>query len=110
MELAISDEPLKQTVLKIVKQLDLVPREQIRGKQIDINEFRKKYCCGKNALWVRTFIFDAFPETNFKNGGWVLHPHKAPGIRKTIIYEYEASIWMDKHKHDIDWEARLEVG
>lgn len=106
----IPDEPLKQAIINIVKKLDLVPRDQIRGKQIGIDEFRKKYCGGKSAAWVRTFIFDAFPETDFKNGGWVLNPHKTPGARKTNIFEYEASIWMDEHKHDINWSARLEVG
>lgn len=105
MELVIPDGLIKEEVLKAVDNLGLVPKEQLLGKQIGIEEFRKKYCGRKSPSWVRTFIFDEFPETDFKNGGWVINPH---GGRKTNIYEYEASKWMEDHKYDIDWNAKLE--
>lgn len=71
---------------------------------ISMKEFCKYYCDGKAPEWVRTFIFDEFPETNFKNGGWVLNPR---GGKKTIIWRKPAEKWLDKHFHEIDWNGRL---
>lgn len=77
------------------------------GRTIDINEFRRKYCGGKSAPWVRLYIFDKFPETDFANGGWVIAPHATSGVKKSIIFEYEASRWIEAHKREIDWSAKI---
>jgi hypothetical protein len=108
MELTIPDNLIRDETKKAVLEYGLVPKRLMLGRQIKIDEFRKKYCRGKAPAWVRHFIFDAFPETNFKNGGWVVHPRSRPGHHDTTwIYEYQASQWMDEHKFDIDWDAKL---
>ena len=106
MQLAIDDKELKSPVERVVKELHLAPEEQLKGKTWDIDQFRKECCGNKASDWVRTFIFDEFPETDFKNGGWCIAPHKTPGIKSTIILAYEASLWMQEHFHDINWKGR----
>lgn len=108
LSVPIPDDWLNTAVMVTVKKLGLVPKDQLVGRQIGIDEFRKKYCRNRAPEWVRLRIFDAFPETDFKNGGWVVHPRSRPGHHdKTYIYEYEASIWMEKHKFDIEWDKPL---
>lgn len=107
MELKIDDNLIDKAVEDKVKSLGLIPKDQLFGKTIGIDEFRKNYCGGKSKLWVRTFIFDEFPETNFNEGGWCLAPHKEEGIRSTIIFEYEASKWMEAHRQEINWKGKL---
>lgn len=110
-QLTISPNSLKQPIMAAVKELGLVAKDQLIGKQIGIEEFRKKYCRNRAPEWVRLRVFDAFPETNFENGGWVVHPRTRPGHHDTTyIYEYEAAIWMEKHKFDIDWDEPLPRG
>lgn len=93
--------------MEIVKKMNLVPVDDLKGITWSIDEFRKKCCGGKSANWVRTFIFDKFPETDYANGGGCIAPHKQAGTRGTTIFAYEATRWMEAHKYDIDWNARL---
>nr|TVV05528.1 DUF771 domain-containing protein [Lactobacillus jensenii] len=91
--------------------MEMKPRleEELTGRTIDIDQFRKEYCGGKSASWVRTFIFDAFPETNYENGGWCMFPHRTAGARKTIILVKQASEWMEKNRRRIDWSKQEEL-
>ncbi|WP_420827754.1 DUF771 domain-containing protein [Limosilactobacillus antri] len=95
---------IDEAVAETVKDMGLVPKEQLKGVTLDINEFRKTYCGGKAQDWVRTFIFDEFPETNYDNGGWVVNPR---GGKKTIIFAYQAAVWMEEHKYEIDWHGKV---
>ena len=108
MELLIDDKAINSAVLEAVDSLGLIPKEDAIGRTIDINEFRRKYCGGKSAPWVRLYIFDKFPETDFANGGWVIAPHATSGVKKSIIFEYEASRWIEAHKREIDWSAKIQ--
>lgn len=107
MELVVNNEELKEPVKKVVKELHLVPENSLKGVTWGINEFRYFCCKNRSASWVRTFIFDQFPETDFKNGGWCVAPHKTPGIKGTSINAYEAKQWMAKHWHEINWYGTL---
>lgn len=104
MEL-INEGYLTEMIEKIVKKVSPKIEEDLTGKTIDINEFRKRYCGGKSASWVRTMIFDEYPETNFENGGWCINPHKAGS--KTIIFAKPAAKWMAEHDREIDWNEKL---
>lgn len=109
MELKIDDSYLAEAVKRVAESLGLVPESDVIGKQIGLEEFRKKYCRNKSPLWVQAFIFDRYPETWQANGGFVSDPH--PGTGKAIwINEYEASRWIQSHYKAIDWNARLERG
>lgn len=107
LSIPIPDEQISSAVMEIVKKMNLVPADDLKGITWDIDEFRKKCCGGKSANWVRTFIFDEFPETDYANGGWCIAPHKQSGQRGTTIFAYKATQWMEAHKYDIDWNARL---
>lgn len=106
-QISIPDEQLDSAVREVIKEMNLVPADDLKGRTWDIDEFRKKCCGGKSANWVRTFIFDEFPETDYANGGWCIAPHKQLGQRSTTIFAYKATRWMEAHKYDIDWNARL---
>lgn len=84
-----------------------VTSENIDGKTIRIKEFAKKYCGGKAVPWVRLFIFDEFLEVDFKNGGWVVNPRKSEEGKTTLIFEKPAAECMEKHRNEIDWNAKL---
>ena len=107
LSIPIPDEQISSAVMEVVKKLHLVPKSDLKGITWDINEFRKQCCGGKSANWVHTFIFDEFPETDYENGGWCIAPHKQAGTKGTTIFAYEATRWMEAHKYDIDWNARL---
>lgn len=107
LSIPIPDEKISSAVMEVVKKLQLVPKSDLKGITWDINEFRKQCCGGKSANWVRTFIFDEFPEIDYANGGWCIAPHKQAGTRGTTIFAYEATRWMEAHKYDIDWNAKL---
>ena len=107
ISIPIPEEQINSAVREAVKKLGLVPKSDLKGITWDINEFRKQCCGGKSANWVRTFIFDEFPETDYENGGWCIAPHKQAGTKGTTIFAYEATRWMEAHKYDIDWNARL---
>ena len=107
ISIPIPEEQINSAVREAAKELGLVPKSDLKGITWDINEFRKQCCGGKSANWVRTFIFDEFPETDYENGGWCIAPHKQAGTKGTTIFAYEATRWMEAHKYDIDWNARL---
>lgn len=107
ISIPIPEEQINSAVREAAKALGLVPKSDLKGITWDINEFRKQCCGGKSANWVRTFIFDEFPETDYENGGWCIAPHKQAGTKGTTIFAYEATRWMEAHKYDIDWNARL---
>lgn len=103
----LNESALRDMMLQIVKETRPSLEEDLTGRTIGINEFRRKYCGGKSPEWVRTFVFDRYPEVDYANGGWVVNPHRSEGSRGTIIFERKAARWMDKHQLDIDWNERL---
>lgn len=107
MQLTIDHTELTNAIDGIMKERGYAPSESIDGKTIRIKEFAKKYCGGKAVPWVRLFIFDEFPEVNFKNGGWVVNPRKSEEGKTTLIFEKPAAEWMEKHRNEIDWNAKL---
>lgn len=102
--IALEPSDVRSPVKTVIKELHLVPEDNLKGVTIGIDEFRRKYCGGKASEWVRTFVFDKYPETNYVNGGWVINPR---GGKKTIIFEYQAAAWMEEHKYELDWNAKV---
>lgn len=107
LNIPIPNEQINSAIREEIKKMNLVPQSDLIGITWSIDEFRKQCCCGKSPNWVRTFIFDKFPETDYANGGWCLAPHKSEGMKATKIFAYEATRWMEAHKYDIDWKAKL---
>ena len=103
----LNESALRDMMLQIVKETRPSLEDDLTGRTIGINEFRRKYCGGKSPEWVRTFVFDRFPEVDYAKGGWVVNPHRAEGSRGTIIFEKKAAQWMESHQLDIDWNERL---
>lgn len=103
----INEDALAVMIAAAVKEQRASLEEDLTGRTIGINEFRRKYCGGKAPEWVRTLIFDRYPETNWENGGWCVNPHRSEGGRKTIIFEKKAAAWMEAHQEAIDWNERL---
>ena len=102
----IPQDQIDETIDRKMVERGYVPRNSLAGATWNIDEFRKRCCGGKSADWVRNNIFDPFPEVNYRNGGWCIAPRREPGRKATIIFAYEASKWMQKHKRLIDWNAR----
>lgn len=100
LAIQIPQEMIDKAVYRTVERLHLVPADTIEGKTIGLDDFRKKYCASKAPDWVRIFIFDKFKPD------WVLNVHPGRG-KKTVIFEYPAAKWMNKHRKQIDWSARL---
>ena len=98
---------LKQLMEEVAKENQPKIYEDLTGRTCDIEYFRKNYCGNKSAEWVRTKIFDRYPEVNYDNGGWVVNPRKSPEGKTTMIYLKDASAWMQKHKNLIDWNEKL---
>lgn len=98
---------LTTAVDAIMRDRGYVPAESLEGKTIKMKEFSKKYCGSKSDKWIRLFIFDEFPETNVKNGGWVVNPRKTAEGSRTFIFEKPAQEWLNKHRNEIDWNAKL---
>lgn len=107
MELPISIDPLINKIDQIMAERGYVPAKSIVGRTIKMPEFSKNYCGNKADKWIRLYIFDQYPEVDIKNGGWVVNPHWTANGRRTIIFEKPASEWMDKHRTEIDWNAKL---
>lgn len=106
MNITIDSNQITDAIKKAVQTY--VTKHHVNdGITLGINDFRKKYCGGKSPEWVRTFIFDEFPEIDYENGGFVINPRRSEYGRKTIIFEKPASEWMEKNRRRIDWEARL---
>lgn len=96
MQAIIPPDQLKQTIEKTVIEMDLVPRSNLLGKTIDLEEFRKKYCGGRSKAWVKEEIFYKFKPD------WVDDYHPGRG-RKITIFEYPAAEWMNEHRKEINW-------
>ena len=107
IELPIPLKMITSAVDEIMKKRGYAPAESTEGKTIKMKEFAQKYCGGKAMPWIRLFIFDEFPEVDFKNGGWVVNPRKSDEGSKTFIFEKPAAEWMEKHRGEIDWNAKL---
>lgn len=95
---------IKKIVCKVIGEFDLVPRESLKGKTWDVEDFRKQCLGGKSRAWVKREIFDRYPETNIKNGGFVVDPFPGTG-HKTIIYAYDASLWVNEHYREFNWRS-----
>lgn len=108
MEIAVSDEPIRQAVLEAVKDFDLVPREDMLAYRPSLESVRKDYFCNHSKEWIRNLIFDRFPETLDVNGGWAINPSgRAPGIRGTYVKFAQMKEWLDENDDRIDWYERL---
>lgn len=105
MQIAIDGRLIEQSVKQSIKKLGLVPEETLKGKTWDVEEFRKRCLGGKGRAWVKREIFDRYPETNIENGGFVVDPFPGTG-RKTIIYAYDASLWVNEHYHEFNWSVK----
>lgn len=105
MQLMIGDNELTSVLDQLMAQRGYVPAEDLEGRTIGINQFRKIYCGGKSAEWVRSKIFDRYPEVLHENGGWVVNPHGKG--QKTIIYQKKAAHWMEGHADSIDLNEKL---
>ncbi|MCF0118800.1 MAG: DUF771 domain-containing protein [Limosilactobacillus mucosae] len=105
MQVVIDDELIDQSVKQSVKKLGLVPKETLKGKTWNVEEFRHNCLGGKSRAWVKREIFDRYPETYVENGGFVVDPFPGTG-RKTIIYAYDASLWVNDHYHEFNWGAK----
>lgn len=95
----INEGLLEEMIKKVVQEQRVEFEEDLTGKTVDLDYFRKNYCGSKSSEWVRTFIFDKFPETNVDNGGWVVNPRRGASARsgrKTIIFLKPASEWIEK--------------
>lgn len=104
----LNENALRDMMFQIVKETRPRLEEDLTAKTIGINEFRRDYCQGKSAEWVRTKIFDRYPEVVFdpvKHTGWVLNPHGQG--KKTIIWQKQAAKWLESHMYDIDWGEKL---
>lgn len=106
MEL-INENYLTALIEKIMRRLFPKVEEDLTGRTMGIDEFRKKYCGGKSPEWVRTFIFDRYPEVDFENGGWCVNPRRTERGSKTIIFAKPASKWMGEHDQEIDWNEKF---
>lgn len=93
---------IQEQVHEAVKKIKPLPRTEKFTPQVRQDLFH-----GKGDEWVRTFIFDKYPETDEKNGGWVINPRKTPHGKSTSIWVRPAIKWLDDHEHEIDWNAKL---
>lgn len=107
MEISVDEKSFENIIDEIMAKRGYVTEEQMIGKTIGMEEFRKTYCGGKSPEWVRTFIFDRYPEVDMKNGGWCVNPRSSSEGKKTIIFVHPASKWMDKHFKEINWNERI---
>lgn len=104
MQVVIDDELIDQSVKQSFKKLGFVPEQTLKGKTWNVEEFRHNCLGGKSRAWVKREIFDRYPETDIKNGGFVIDPFPGTG-RSTIIYAYDASIWVNEHYREFNWRS-----
>lgn len=93
---------IKSEVDKQVAKQSFEPRTAGLTQQV-----RKDYFHGKGVEWIRTFIFDRYPETNEANGGWVTNPRKSVHGKTTTIWLKPARKWLDDHELEIDWNEKM---
>lgn len=96
MQVTISKDELKQTIVEIMDEMGFVPKESIEGKTITLGQFKKKYCPGKSLDWIKTEIFYKYKPDFVAN----IHPGTGSSFR---IYEKQAANWMEKNKEKLPW-------
>lgn len=107
-QLTIPDDQINEAVLATVKQLDLVPRKDLKAYCPPLDKVRKDYFMNHSKRWIRSIIFDRFPETIDENGGWAINPSgNAPGMRGTFVRFAQMKQWLDEHGDEINWYERL---
>ena len=99
MQLAIEDSSLEQVVDLIMKKRGYVPENQVIGKTISIDEFAQKYCYPHGKAWVKRNILYPFEPD------WCSNIHPGRGGKMTI-FEQDAAVWMQRHRKEIDWDAK----
>lgn len=99
MELTISEDELTNAVDEVMAKRGYVPIEQLVGKTISIQEFAQKYAKPHGAAWVKRNILYPFQPD------WCSNIHPGRGGKMTI-FEQDAAIWMQKHRKEIDWDAK----
>lgn len=99
MQLQINDTELQKAVDQIMKERGYVPENQIVGRTISIQEFAQKYAKPHGTAWVKRNILYPFQPD------WCSNIHPGRGGKMTI-FEYPAAIWMQKHRKEIDWDAK----
>lgn len=80
----VDENAIYLAIKKIVKEYLQKNKPLPRTARLT-KEVRKDLFHGKGAEWIRTFIFDAYPETNEANGGWALNPRASEHGRMTSI-------------------------
>lgn len=99
MELTISEDELTNAVDEVMAKHGYVPIEQLVGKTISIQEFAQKYAKPHGTAWVKRNILYPFQPD------WCSNIHPGRGGKMTI-FEQDAAIWMQKHRKEIDWDAK----
>lgn len=100
IELPIPITALTTAVDEIMKERGYAPAESLTGKTISIKDFAKKYCYPHGQAWVKANILYEFEPD------WCLDIH--PGVgRGFTIFEKPAAEWMEKHRNEINWNAKL---
>lgn len=72
--------------------------DKLEGRTISIDEFRKRFCGGRSATWVKTHIFYPFQPS------WVVDVHPGKGQAYTIFAK-PAAKWMEKNRDKINWKG-----
>jgi hypothetical protein len=100
IELPIPITALTTAVDTIMKERGYVPEDNLIGRTIGIKEFAKKYCNPHGKEWVKANILYKFEPD------WCQDIH--PGVgRGFTIFEKPAAKWMEEHRSEIDWNAKL---
>ena len=99
MELKIPEDELTNAVDEVMAKRGYVPENQIVGRTISIQEFAQKYAKPHGTAWVKRNILYPFKPD------WCSNIHPGRGGKMTI-FEYPAAIWMQKHRKEIDWDAK----
>ena len=99
MQLAIDEASMEQIIDQVMKKRGYVPIEQLVGKTISIQEFAQKYAKPHGTAWVKRNILYPFQPD------WCSNIHPGRGGKMTI-FEQDAAIWMQKHRKEIDWDAK----
>lgn len=96
------EEMLENMVDEIIQKKGYMPLDSgydnLTGRTISLDEFRKNYCGGRSANWVKEHIFYKFQPS------WVVNVHPGRGQAYTIFAK-PAAEWMEKNRDKIDWEG-----
>ena len=99
MQLAIDEVSMEQIIDQVMKKRGYIPENQIVGRTISIDEFAQKYCYPHEKAWVKRNILYPFEPD------WCSNIHPGRGGKMTI-FEQDAAVWMQKHRKEIDWDAK----